>query len=130
MSIPYHYKMPDSGSNQKKEVKGILSFIDNELLFEYKVYDQAGQSISNLAKFSIQLSQISQILYKKGFLWSGGKLVIEAKHQPFFEPLPGSRQGIIKLNINRADKAETIRFSTKMNLYMSRNLADSTKEKD
>jgi hypothetical protein len=107
-----------------KEVKGILSFIDAELLFEYKVYDVSGNSLSNLSKFSIQLQHIKRMKYKKGFLFSGGKLILEANQWAFFEPLPGSEQGMIQLSIKRRDKNEAIRFSTKMNLYMSRNRLD------
>lgn len=126
MSIPYNYSMYETGEgNMKvKEVKGILSFIDAELLFEYKVYDMYGNSISNLSKFSIQLDHIKRIQYKKGFPLTGGKMIIEANQWAFFEPLPGSEQGIVKLNIKRNDKNEAIRFSTKMNLYMSRKRLD------
>ena len=122
MSIPFNYSMYESDDvNMKvKEVKGILSFLDGELLFEYKVYDMMGNGISNLSKFSIQLDHIKKIQYKKGFLFfSSGKLIIEANQWAFFEPLPGSEQGSIKLNIKQNDKNEAIRFSTKMNLYMS-----------
>lgn len=126
MSIPYNYSMyeTDEVNTKVKEVKGILSFIDAELLFEYKVYDMYGNSISNLSKFSIQLDHVKRIQYKKGLPLTGGKMIIEANQWAFFEPLPGSEQGIVKLNIKRNDKNEAIRFSTKMNLYMSRKRLD------
>ncbi|HET8864827.1 MAG TPA: hypothetical protein VFM80_03950 [Gracilimonas sp.] len=117
MSIPYKYSMYEGTDlNKFKEVKGILSFADNELLFEYKVYDASGNGISNLSKFAIQLDNLKSIQYKKGFLFTGGKLIIKANQWAFFEPLPGSDQGVIKLNITRRDKSEAIRMSTKLNL--------------
>ncbi len=128
MSIPYNYSMYEAADDVKmkmKEVKGILSFIDGELLFEYKVYDMYGNGLSNLSKFSIQLDHIKRIAYKKGFFLMPGKLIVEANQWAFFEPLPGSEQGILKLNIKRTDKNEAIRFSTKMNLYMSRQRLDN-----
>ena len=131
MSIPFNYSMYESADVkvQVKEVKGILSFLDGELLFEYKVYDMMGNGLSNLSKFSIQLDHIKNIKYKKGFLFlTGGKLIIEANQWAFFEPLPGSEQGSIELNIKRSDKNEAIRFSTKMNLYMSRKRLDKMEE--
>lgn len=118
----------DEVNMKVKEVKGILSFIDGELLFEYKVYDMYGNSISNLSKFSIQLDHVKRIQYKKGFPFTGGKMILEANQWAFFEPLPGSDQGIVKINIKRNDKNEAIRFSTKMNLYMSRKRLDDMNE--
>lgn len=130
MSIPYYYPIKETSDTNKKEkqVKGILSFIDGELLFEYKVYDEHGNSLSNLSKFSIQLENIHRMQFKKGFLFSGSKLIIEAKKGAFLEPLPGSKQGEISMNIKRNDREEAIRFSGKMNLYMSQQHLDETDE--
>lgn len=126
MSIPYNYSIYETSEadTKVKEVKGILSFTDNELLFEYKVYDVYGNGLSNLSKFAIQLDNLKHIRYKKGFLFTGGKLIIGANKWAFFEPLPGSDQGVIKLNINRRDRGEAIRMSTKLNLYMSQQRLD------
>lgn len=129
MSIPYKYSMYEGTDlNEFKEVKGILSFSDNELLFEYKVYDAYGNGISNLSKFAIQLDNIKSIQYKKGFLFTGGKLIIKANKWAFFEPLPGSDQGVVKLNIERRDRNEAIRISTKLNLYLSQKRLDDLDE--
>jgi len=56
------------------------------------------------------------------------KLIVEAKQMAFFEPLPGSEQGRVELKINRSDKNEAIRFSTKMNLYQSQKRLDDMDE--
>lgn len=130
MSIPFNYSMYEASdvTAKVKEVKGILSFIDGELLFEYKVYDMYGNSLSNLSKFSIHLDHIKRMQFRKGFFFTASKLIIEARQWAFFEPLPGSEQGIVKLNIKRTDKNEAIRFSTKMNLYMSRKRLDDMEE--
>ena len=120
MSIPFHYSIFQSKDKRShtKGVKGILSFIDAELLFEYKVYDLFGNSLSTLSKFSIQLAQIKKLSFKKGWPFLGSKLIIEAKQAAFFEPLPGSEQGAIVLKINRTDKKEASHFSAKMNEYL------------
>lgn len=131
MSIPYNYSIYEQSSDvdiRVKEVKGILSFIDGALLFEYKVHDMYGNGLSNLSKFSLKLEHLKRMKYKKGFPFTGGKLILEANQWAFFEPLPGSDQGTVKLNIKRRDKNEAIRFSTKMNLYMSRNRLDNMDE--
>ncbi|WP_103663597.1 hypothetical protein [Gracilimonas amylolytica] len=126
MSIPYNYSMYESDDlNVKvKEVKGIISYSDDELLFEYKVYDAMGNGLSNLSKFAIHIDNIKKMKYKKGFLFTGGKLIVEADKWAFLEPLPGSVQGKIKLNVKRRDKGEAIRLSTKLNLYMSQKRLD------
>lgn len=126
MSIPYSYSIQeaDESDEKVKEVKGVLSFADEELLFEYKVYDAYGNGISNLSKFAIRLDNLKRIAYKKGFLFTGEKLILEANQVAFFEPLPGSEEGKISLNIKRRDRNEAIRFSTTLNLYISQKRQD------
>lgn len=130
MSIPYKYSMyeADDVNVKVKEVKGIISYSADELLFEYKVYDAMGNGISNLSKFGIHIDNIKKVEYKKGFPLTGGKLIIEANKWAFLEPLPGSEQGRIKLKIKRRDKGEAIRMSTKLNLYMSQKRLDDMDE--
>ncbi|SMO92926.1 hypothetical protein [Gracilimonas mengyeensis] len=130
MSIPYHYSMYESSDLEMKvkEVKGVISVQDAELLFEYKVYDMYGNGISNLSKFAIQLDNIKRIQFKKGFLFTGGKLILVANQWAFFEPLPGSDQGKITLKIKRRDRNEAIRFSTRINLYMSQQRLDDMED--
>lgn len=124
MSIPYNYSIYDT-SEQKtevKEVKGIISYADDELLFEFKVYNMYGKSISSLNKFSIDLDQLKRISFKRGFFRNS--LVIEANKMAFLDPLPGSNQGSIMLKIARANKNEAINFSSKINLYLSQKRLD------
>jgi hypothetical protein len=130
MSIPYNYSIYETSEagTKVKEVKGIISTIDTEILFEYKVYDMYGNAISNLSKFAIDVDQIKRIQFKKGWPFTGGKLILKADKWAFFEPLPGSDQGVIKLNINRRDRGEAIRMSTKLNLYMSQQRLDEMGE--
>lgn len=126
MSIPYTYSMHEAADEdvKTKEVKGVISAIDQEILFEYKVYDMMGNALSNLSKFAIDANQIKSIEFKKGFPFTGGKLIITANRWAFFEPLPGSDQGKISLKIKRRDRDAAIRFSTKMNLYLSQKRLD------
>ncbi|MTI87304.1 MAG: hypothetical protein FH748_04980 [Balneolaceae bacterium] len=118
MSIAYHYSLYDGTSETAyKEVKGVLSVVGEELLFEYKVYDMMGSAISTLNKFSILVDHIKRTHYKKGFFQS--KLIIEATRMGFMEPLPGSEQGVIRLDIKRANRDEAVGFSSKINLALS-----------
>lgn len=120
MSMPYHYSLDTNF--ESKEVKGVLSFLDDELLFEFKVYDMYGNATSSLNKFAINVEQLKRLHFKKGFF--SGKLILEARQMAFFEPIPGSEQGVIKLNIKRADRDEAVRFSTRLNLYLSQKRLD------
>lgn len=126
MSIPYSYSMYEASDAdvKVKEVKGVISAIDQEILFEYKVYDMYGNALSNLSKFAIDADQIKKFEFKKGLPFTGGKLIVESSKWAFFEPLPGSDQGRISLKIKRRDRDAAIRFSTKMNLYMSQKRLD------
>lgn len=118
MSLAYNYSLMDPASDVPyKEVRGVLSVVGEELLFEYKVYDGAGQAISSLNKFSILVNYIKRTHYKKGFLQS--KLIIEAKQMGFMGPLPGSDQGSVRLNIKRANRDDAVDFSTKINIALS-----------
>ncbi|MDR9419361.1 hypothetical protein [Gracilimonas sp.] len=126
MSIPYSYSMYEASDAEVKvkEVKGVISAMDREILFEYKVYDMYGNALSNLSKFSIDVNQIKRIQFKKGFPFTGGKLILVASQWAFFEPLPGSDQGKITLKIKRRDRDAAVRFSTKLNLYQSQKRLD------
>lgn len=126
MSLPYQYSMYQASEEELKvkEVKGVISVIDQEILFEYKVYDMNGNALSNLSKFAIDVDRIRSIQFKKGFLFTGGKLILKADKWAFFEPLPGSEQGVITLNVKRRDRDAAIRFSTKLNLYLSQKRLD------
>ena len=130
MSIPYNYSMYEASDAEVnvKEVKGVVSVVDREILFEYKVYDVYGSALSNLSKFSIDVDQIKSIQFKKSFPFTGGKLILEANQWAFFEPLPGSEQGKITLKIKRRDRDAAIRFSTKLNLYQSQKRLDDMEE--
>ncbi|MEX2478525.1 MAG: hypothetical protein WD357_08820 [Gracilimonas sp.] len=130
MSIPYSYSMYQTSDVEVKvkEVKGIISAMDREILFEYKVYDMYGNALSNLSKFAIDVNQVKRIQFKKGFPFTGGKLILEADKWAFFEPLPGSEQGRITLKIKRRDRDAAIRFSTKLNLYQSQKRLDDMEE--
>ncbi|MEX0719851.1 MAG: hypothetical protein WD059_04225 [Balneolaceae bacterium] len=124
MSIPYTYSLYDASDKRAvvKEVKGIISYSDNELLFEFKVYNMQGSSTSNLNKFSIDIDQLKNVRFKKGFFRSN--LIIEANKMAFLDPLPGSEQGLIKLKVKRANKNEAVNFSAKLNLILSKNILD------
>lgn len=124
MSIPFTYSLYES-SEQKtvvKEVKGIISFANDELLFEFKVYNVYGKSISSLNKFSIDIDQLKRVYFKKGFFRN--ILVIEASTMAFLDPLPGSEQGMIKLNTKREHRNEAARFSSTLNLILSQKRLD------
>jgi len=124
MSIPFNYTIhtQEDQENAVKEIKGILSFTGDEILFEYKVYSMEGDSIGTLQKFSLAPDLIKKFHFKKGFFKNG--IIIETKRTAFLDPVPGSKQGKIELYIKKRDRDEAIRFSTRMNLYLSQLLEE------
>lgn len=118
MSLAYHYSLYNpSDANVMKEVRGVLSIEGEEIMFEYKVYDMMGTAISTLNKFSFDVRYLKDIHVKKGLFKT--KLIIQSTKMVFLDPLPGSSQGRIALDIKRQDKNEAFSFSSKLNLALS-----------
>lgn len=118
MSLAYHYSLYNpSDANVMKEVRGVLSIEGEEIMFEYKVYDMMGTAISTLNKFSFDVRYLKDIHVKKGLFKT--KLIIQSTKMVFLDPLPGSSQGRIALDIKRQDKNEALSFSSKLNLALS-----------
>ena len=118
MSLAYHYSLYNpSDANVMKEVRGVLSIEGEEIMFEYKVYDMMGTAISTLNKFSFDVRYLKDIHIKKGLFKT--KLIIQSTKMVFLDPLPGSSQGRIALDIKRADRNEALSFSSKLNLALS-----------
>ena len=118
MSLAYHYSLysPDE-EFMMKEVRGVLSIEGEEIMFEFKVYDAMGTAISTLNKFSFDVRYLKNIHVKKGLFKT--KLIIQSTKMVFLDPLPGSSQGRIALDIKRSDRNEALNFSSKMNLALS-----------
>jgi hypothetical protein len=74
------------------------------------------------------VDQVKRIQFKKGLPFTGGEIILEADKWAFFEPLPGSDQGSITLKVKRRDRDAAIRFSTKLNLYISQKRLDDMGE--
>lgn len=124
MSFAYHYSILDSDQKPAyKQIKGVLSIEGEELLFEYKLYDQTGTVISTLNKFSIDVQYLKDITFKKGWI-KGGKLTIETSKMVFLEPLPGSALGKIALNVKREDRKNAHDFVQKLNIALSERRLD------
>lgn len=118
MSLAYHYSLYNpSDANIMKEVRGVLSIEGEEIMFEYKVYDMMGTAISTLNKFSFDVRYLKDIHVKKGLFKT--KLIIQSTKMVFLDPLPGSSQGRIALDVKRADRNEALSFSSKLNLALS-----------
>lgn len=100
-----------------KYVKGVLSIDGEELLFEYKLYDPQGNVLSTLNKFSILVEFLENIELMKGLFKA--KLIIRTTQMVFLDPLPGSKQGSITLEIKREDKANAQKFTTKLKIALS-----------
>lgn len=125
MSIPYSYALQEKEGNrlQIKEVKGVVSFNDHELLFEYKIYDLAGNALSTLNKFGLELDLLHRVEYKGGW-FTGGKLILQTHQAAFLSPLPGNEQAMIRLNISRAYQKDAVEFSSRLNLDMAQSRMD------
>ena len=118
MSLAYHYSLYNaSGGYEMKEVRGVLSIEGEEIMFEYKLYDAMGTAISTLNKFAFDVRYLQNIHTKKGLFKT--KLIIQSTKMVFLDPLPGSSQGRIALDIKRSDRNEALNFSSKLNLALS-----------
>lgn len=124
MSFAYHYSLyaPDE-EVVNKEIKGVLSIEGEELLFEYKLYDMMGNVISTLNKFSIDVQYLKDIHFKKKW-FGGGKLTVETTKMVFIDPLPGSSQGKITLQVKRADRDQAHDFVQKLKIALSERRLD------
>ena len=66
MSFAYNYEVQKKdGQVTYKTIIGVLSVDGEELLFEYKLYDQSRTSISVLNKFSFNVDLVQSIRFKK-----------------------------------------------------------------
>ena len=66
MSFAYNYEVQKKdGQVTYKTIIGVLSIEGEELLFEYKLYDQSRTSISVLNKFSFNVDLLQSIRFKK-----------------------------------------------------------------
>jgi hypothetical protein len=93
-------------------VQGVISVEGEEILFEYKLYDQHGVSTSTLNKYSITVDVLKSVRYQKSLFTA--YLIIETTNPVFLQPLPGSEQGKLPLIIPRIDRKQAQEFSIKM----------------
>ncbi len=118
MSLAYHYSLYSPEEEfMMKEVRGVLSIEGEEIMFEFKLYDAMGTAISTLNKFSFDVQYLKDIHVKKGLFKT--KLIIQSTKMVFLDPLPGSSQGRIALDIKRSDRNEALTFSSKLNLALT-----------
>lgn len=118
MSFAYNYSFLDRSTHTVlKYIKGVLSIDGEEMLFEYKLYDPAGNVLSTLNKFSIDVQYLKNITFLKGFF--SGKMTIETAQMVFLDPLPGSKQGKIVLKVSRGDRIQAHDFAQKLNIALS-----------
>lgn len=118
MSFAFSYSvLNQSEIPPLRNVKGVLSIDGEELLFEYKLYDPQGNVLSTLNKFSILVEFLENIELMKGLFKA--KLIIRTTQMVFLDPLPGSKQGSITLEIKREDRAQAQDFTTKLKIALS-----------
>lgn len=118
MSFAFNYSLLNQSQVPPlKYVKGVLSIEGEELLFEYKLYDPQGNVLSTLNKFSINVEFLQSIELMKGLFKA--KLIIRSTQLVFLDPLPGSKQGSITLEIKREDRTLAQEFTTKLKVALS-----------
>lgn len=118
MSFAFHYSLLNPNETPPlKHVKGVLSIEDEELLFEYKLYNPQGNVLSTLNKFSINVEYLKSIELMKGLFKA--KLIIRTNQMVFLDPLPGSKQGSITLEIKREDRNHAQDFASKLKIALS-----------
>ena len=118
MSFAFNYSLLNTNETPPlKYVKGVLSIEGEELLFEYKLYDPQGNVLSTLNKFSINVEYLKSIELMKGLFKA--KLIIRTTQMVFLDPLPGSKQGSITLEIKREDRTQAQDFTSKLKIALS-----------
>ncbi len=118
MSFAFNYSLLNTNETPPlKYVKGVLSIEGEELLFEYKLYDPQGNVLSTLNKFSINVQYLKSIELMKGLFKA--KLIIRTTQMVFLDPLPGSKQGSITLEIKREDRTQAQDFTSKLKIALS-----------
>lgn len=119
MSFAYSYEVQQTdGQVTYKTINGILSIDGEELLFEYKLYDQTRTSISVLNKYSINVDLLKSIRFKKTLF--SAYVIIETDRPVFLDPLPGSSKGVIHLQIDRDHRKQAEDFCSKINIALER----------
>ena len=119
MSFAYNYEVQKKdGQVTYKTIIGVLSIEGEELLFEYKLYDQSRTSISVLNKFSFNVDLLQSIRFKKTLF--NAYIIIETVQPVFLEPLPGSIKGTIQLHIDRNHRKQAEDFCIKINTALEK----------
>lgn len=119
MSFAYNYEVQKKdGQVTYKTIIGVLSIEGEELLFEYKLYDQSRTSISVLNKFSFNIDLVQTIKFKKS--WFSAYIIIKTTQPVFLEPLPGSSNGSIQLQIDRNHRKHAEDFCIKINTALEK----------
>lgn len=119
MSFAYNYEVQKKdGKVTYKTIIGVLSIEGEELLFEYKLYDQSRTSISVLNKFSFNVDLLQSIRFKKTLF--NASIIIETVQPVFLEPLPGSSNGTIQLHIDRNHRKHAEDFCIKINTALEK----------
>tara|TARA_R110000868_G_scaffold294140_1_gene554738 strand:- start:106908 stop:107288 length:381 start_codon:yes stop_codon:yes gene_type:complete len=118
MSFAFSYSVLNQNETPPlRYIKGVLSIEGEELLFEYKLYDPQGNVLSTLNKFSINVEFLKSIELMKGLFKA--KLIIRTTQLVFLDPLPGSKQGSITLEIKREDRTHAQDFTSKLKIALS-----------
>ncbi len=119
MSFAYNYEVQQTdGQVTYKTINGVLSIEGEELLFEYKLYDQTRTSISVLNKFSFNVDLVQSIRFKKTLF--SAYVIIETVRPVFLDPLPGSSNGVIHLQIDRDHRKQAEDFCTQINVALQK----------
>lgn len=114
MSFAYNYEVQKKDDQATyKTINGVLSIEGEALLFEYKLYNQSRTSISVLNKFSFHVDVVQSIRFKKTFF--SAYVTIETTQAIFLEPLPGSSNGCIELQIDRYHQKQAKDFCKRIN---------------
>ena len=119
MSFAYSYEVQETdGQVTYKTINGVLSVDGEELLFEYKLYDETRTSISTLNKYGINVDLLKSIRFKKTLFSS--YVIIETVQPVFLDPLPGSSKGLVHLQIDREHRKQAADFCSQINVALKR----------
>lgn len=119
MSFAYSYEVQQTeGQITYKTINGVLSIDGEELLFEYKLYDQTRTSISVLNKYAIKVDLLKSVRFKKTLF--SAYVIIETVKSVFLDPLPGSSKGIVHLQIDRDHRKQAEDFCSQIIVALKR----------
>ncbi len=100
--------------------EGLLSIDEDNLILEFKTKDSfIGLIQSEIKRIEIPLSILTGFEFQPK--WFSNKIVVRTKKLEPLDSIPGSKQGVAKLSVQRKDRAIASEFASFVSLFISEN---------